>query len=115
MVYAPLTVQDADEIPIGYIIPGAHQFTPRSLPSIARVLPLAQQHPLFYVSVYAAIGLSTALVNVLSTATQYVGGLRASRILFKDLLVSAVRATMRWHDTTPQGRMLNRFGKVNRP
>ncbi|KAJ7693236.1 P-loop containing nucleoside triphosphate hydrolase protein [Mycena rosella] len=27
------------------------------------------------------------------------------------LLVSVVRATFRFHDTTPQGRMLNRFGK----
>jgi len=42
---------------------------------------------------------------------QYTGALRASRVLFKQLLVSVVRATMRWHDTTPQGRMLNRFSK----
>ncbi|KAG6914945.1 hypothetical protein DXG01_014339 [Tephrocybe rancida] len=42
---------------------------------------------------------------------QYTGALRASRILFKQLLVTVVRATFRFHDTTPQGRMLNRFGK----
>ncbi|KAG6905178.1 hypothetical protein DXG01_004393 [Tephrocybe rancida] len=42
---------------------------------------------------------------------QYMGALRASRILFKQLLVTVVRATFRFHDTTPQGRMLNRFGK----
>jgi ABC-type multidrug transport system fused ATPase/permease subunit len=78
-------------------------------------LPSAREHPLFYVGVYAAIGLSTALVSVLSTATQYTGALRASRILFKRLLASVVRATMRWHDTTPAGRMLNRFSKVRAP
>ncbi|KAI0065886.1 multidrug resistance-associated ABC transporter [Artomyces pyxidatus] len=74
-------------------------------------LPPAQERPLFYISVYAAIGLSSALVGILSSLTQYTGALRASRVLFKRLLESVVRATMRWHDTTPQGRMLNRFSK----
>jgi ABC-type multidrug transport system fused ATPase/permease subunit len=66
-------------------------------------LPRAQEHPLFYVGIYAAIGLSSGFVAILSTATQYTGALRASRKLFKQLLVSVVRATMRWHDTTPTG------------
>ncbi|KAJ7679731.1 multidrug resistance-associated ABC transporter [Mycena rosella] len=72
--------------------------------------PSAVEHPLFYVGVYAAIGLTTAFVSLCSVAAQYTGALRASRILFKWLLVSVVRATFRFHDTTPLGRMLNRFG-----
>ncbi|KAJ7080949.1 multidrug resistance-associated ABC transporter [Mycena belliarum] len=72
--------------------------------------PSAAEHPLFYVGVYAAIGLTTAFVSLCSVAAQYTGALRASRILFKQLLVSVVRATFRFHDTTPLGRMLNRFG-----
>ncbi|KAJ7434680.1 multidrug resistance-associated ABC transporter [Mycena latifolia] len=72
--------------------------------------PSAVEHPLFYVGVYAAIGLTTAFVSLCSVAAQYTGALRASRILFKQLLVSVVRATFRFHDTTPLGRMLNRFG-----
>ncbi|KAJ6610659.1 hypothetical protein B0H10DRAFT_1953686 [Mycena sp. CBHHK59/15] len=50
--------------------------------------PSAQEHPLFYVGVYAGIGLAP----------------------HSQLLVSVVRATFRVHDTTPLGRMLNRFG-----
>ncbi|CAA7263971.1 unnamed protein product [Cyclocybe aegerita] len=73
--------------------------------------PRASEHPMFYVGIYAAIGLANALANVLSVTAQYTGALRASRILFKQLLVTVVRATFRFHDTTPQGRMLNRFGK----
>ncbi|KAF8345519.1 multidrug resistance-associated ABC transporter [Amanita rubescens] len=73
--------------------------------------PDAIKHPMFYVGIYAAIGLAGALVSVLSVTAQYTGALRASRILFKQLLVTVVRATFRFHDTTPQGRMLNRFGK----
>ncbi|TFK26992.1 hypothetical protein FA15DRAFT_614912 [Coprinopsis marcescibilis] len=73
--------------------------------------PNAAEHPLFYVGIYAAIGLAIALANVLSVTAQYTAALRASRVLFRKLLVTVVRATFRFHDTTPQGRMLNRFGK----
>jgi hypothetical protein len=45
--------------------------------------PKATEHPLFYVAVYAAIGLGSALANILSVSAQYTGALRASRILFK--------------------------------
>ncbi|KAF8872717.1 hypothetical protein CPB85DRAFT_1378897 [Mucidula mucida] len=76
-----------------------------------RTLPDARKHPLFYVGVYAAIGIGSAMVGVASSAAQYTGALRASRILFKQLLDTVVRATFRFHDTTPQGRILNRFGK----
>ncbi|KAI0357032.1 multidrug resistance-associated ABC transporter [Trametes cingulata] len=73
--------------------------------------PPAQEHPYFYIGIFAAISFATGLVNIAGVATQYTGALRASRTLFKRLLMSVVRATMRWHDVTPQGRMLNRFSK----
>ena len=66
-------------------------------------LPSAKEHPLFYIGVYSALGLGSAFLGVLAAIVQYTGALRASRVLFKQLLVSVVRATMRWHDTTPQG------------
>ncbi|KAJ8489168.1 hypothetical protein ONZ45_g13681 [Pleurotus djamor] len=75
-------------------------------------LPSASEHPMFYVGIYALIGLVNALASVLSVIVQYTGALRASRKLFKSLLETVVRATFRFHDTTPQGRMLNRFGKA---
>lgn len=60
-------------------------------------LPRAQDHPLFYVGIYALIGLATGFTNIMSAIVQFVGALRASRLLFKRLLVSVIRATMRWH------------------
>jgi ABC-type multidrug transport system fused ATPase/permease subunit len=80
------------------------QHTLVALPSIQ--LPNANEHPLFYVYIYAAIGIGSALVTVLSSTVQYTGALRASRRLFKQLLVGVVRATMRWHDVTPQGMVV---------
>ncbi|KAH8099895.1 multidrug resistance-associated ABC transporter [Cristinia sonorae] len=73
--------------------------------------PRAQDHPFFYIGVYTAITLGAGFVNIGSVITQYTGALRASRVLFEKLLTAVVRATMRWHDVTPQGRMLNRFSK----
>ncbi len=67
-------------------------------------LPSAKERPLFYIGVYATLGLGSAFVGVLSAMVQYTGALRASRVLFMQLLVSVVRATMRWHDTTPHGK-----------
>ncbi|KAF5353364.1 hypothetical protein D9756_007860 [Leucocoprinus leucothites] len=105
------------EIPMGGYPSSHHQHSYQTLPRTLTLSlfnvdwPDAMTHPYFYVGIYAAIGLGTALANVLSVAVQYTGALRASRLLFKQLLVTVVRATFRFHDTTPQGRMLNRFGK----
>ena len=46
-------------------------------------LPNVFEHPLFYISVYAMIGLTIAFVGIVSVVAQYTGSLRASRILFK--------------------------------
>ncbi|KIJ35247.1 hypothetical protein M422DRAFT_262416 [Sphaerobolus stellatus SS14] len=72
-------------------------------------LPSATEHPLFYVGIFAAISFGASLLAITSVTIQYAGGVRASRVLFKQLLVSVVRSTMRWHDSTPTGRILNRF------
>jgi len=53
--------------------------------SISTVIefPNPFQHPLFYLGIYASIGLGSALFSVLSVIAQYTGALRASRILFR--------------------------------
>jgi hypothetical protein len=101
-----------------------YQKLPRAI-SVFGSWPPASEHPLFYISIYAAIGLASALCSVLSVTAQYTGALRASRILFTCVLalftcktlptrffsfpfrqlVTVVRATFRFHDTTPQGAL----------
>ncbi|KAH8827185.1 multidrug resistance-associated ABC transporter [Flagelloscypha sp. PMI_526] len=73
--------------------------------------PDASQHPLYYVGIFAAICFGSALLQTISAIFQFFGAVRASKVLFKNLLLSVVRATFRFHDTTPTGRLLNRFGK----
>jgi hypothetical protein len=60
-------------------------------------LPRAQDHPLFYVGIYTLIGMANAVVNLVSIIAMFLGALRASRLLFKRLLVGVVHATMHWH------------------
>ncbi|KAJ7751710.1 hypothetical protein B0H16DRAFT_824510 [Mycena metata] len=74
------------------------------------LLPNASSRPFFYIGVYTAIAIFGIVLQLSSLALQYTGALRASRILFRRLLASVVGATFRFHDTTPQGRILSRFG-----
>ncbi|KAL5532471.1 hypothetical protein ACEPAF_6041 [Sanghuangporus sanghuang] len=74
-------------------------------------IPPVQEKPLFYVTVYALIGFLIVTISVTSTAVQYTGAFYASRTLFSQMLRTVVRADMRWLDTTPTGRSLNRFSK----
>lgn len=89
-------------------------------------LPSSEEHPLFYTSVFAIIGISSVFVSLLGSAVLYYGSYRASKLLFTRLLLSVVGATMRWHDTTPTGscdsyhcevpnsipgRVINRFSR----
>lgn len=53
--------------------------------------PDANEHPLFYVFIYAAIGIMTAIVNVSAISAQLWGGLRASRLLFRSVLRNSAR------------------------
>ncbi|KAH9996005.1 P-loop containing nucleoside triphosphate hydrolase protein [Russula vinacea] len=68
-------------------------------------LPSANEHPLFYIGVYSALGLGSAFLGVLAAIVQYTGALRASKVhSFAFHLTNAFTATL-------LGRMLNRFSK----
>ncbi|KAJ7303772.1 hypothetical protein DFH08DRAFT_793782 [Mycena albidolilacea] len=75
--------------------------------------PSASERPMFYVSVYAVLGMVGVILQLISATLQFTGALRASRILFKRLLVTVVRATFRYSSspTLARRRMLNRFSK----
>lgn len=63
-------------------------------------LPVADSNPLFYVIVYALIGACTSIIFLVTTIIQFDGAIRASRELFKRVLVPVVRAATHWHVRT---------------
>ncbi|KAI1286715.1 ATP-binding cassette sub-family C member 3 [Halotydeus destructor] len=61
--------------------------------------------------VYGGLGVFQALLVLLGNILLFYGTLRASRILQNMMLDHVLRAPMSFFDTTPAGRILNRFGK----
>ncbi|CEI91841.1 hypothetical protein RMCBS344292_06118 [Rhizopus microsporus] len=65
----------------------------------------------YYIGIYIVISVSCILFEAIRSAMLYWGSIRGARILFDSLVDRIVRAPMRFFDTTPVGRILNRFGK----
>lgn len=63
----------------------------------------------FYLGVYVALAVVSALISTLRFVCIYRGSVRASRRLFEKLNFVVLRAPLRWLDTVPVGRILNRF------
>ncbi|EKG15549.1 Putative ABC transporter protein [Macrophomina phaseolina MS6] len=63
----------------------------------------------FYVGIYVLISCCISFCGTLRYFWVYCGSIRASRKLFDDLTYSVLRAPLRWLDTVPTGRVLNRF------
>ncbi|KAL7412017.1 hypothetical protein BDY24DRAFT_117838 [Mrakia frigida] len=72
-------------------------------------LPSAFDRPLFYLGIYGGLSILTVLIQVIQLAVSYVAAYRAAIALHDRLLLRVVKAPPRWFDTTPAGRILNRF------
>ncbi|KAK3596597.1 hypothetical protein CHS0354_020940 [Potamilus streckersoni] len=64
-----------------------------------------------YLGVYAAFGLTQAIVILIYAVLFAVCVIKASIILHEGLLTNIFRAPMTFFDTTPLGRIVNRFSK----
>lgn len=64
-----------------------------------------------YLTIYILITMTNIVVGAGRFASIYYGTLRASKKLYQQLLQRVLRAPMRFFDTTPVGRILNRFSK----
>lgn len=63
----------------------------------------------YYLGVYIGISVVICILGTCRYLFVYIGSLRASRILFDKLIHTVLRAPLRWLDTVPVGRILNRF------
>lgn len=64
-----------------------------------------------YLGVYGTLGSLSAATVCISALVTAVGGLNASSILHNRMLAGVLRAPMSFFDTTPKGRIVNRFAK----
>ena len=65
----------------------------------------------FYLGVYAGLGLVQGLFTFVSTYLLALGAISASRYLHKIMLLNIFRCPLAFFDTTPTGRIINRFSK----
>ncbi|KAI7870590.1 P-loop containing nucleoside triphosphate hydrolase protein [Spinellus fusiger] len=63
----------------------------------------------YYLGVYFLIGVAALIVSTLRSYILYQGSLSASRKIHDELLQRILRAKVRFFDTTPMGRIVNRF------
>ena len=63
----------------------------------------------YYLGVYAGIGIIQSLLLLASAISLGVGVVFATRTLHNNLLKNILRCPMSYFDTTPLGRVLNRF------
>ncbi|KAL3875737.1 hypothetical protein ACJMK2_033658 [Sinanodonta woodiana] len=61
--------------------------------------------------VYGALGIAQGVFIVLGSLGLYLGNVRAGRMLHSFILKNIISSPMVFFDTTPLGRILNRFGK----
>ncbi|XP_014612659.1 PREDICTED: multidrug resistance-associated protein 1 isoform X7 [Polistes canadensis] len=64
-----------------------------------------------YLGVYGALGFGQATFVMLAQLTLVIGSLKSSKLLHSELLFGILRSPVGFFDTTPSGRILNRFGK----
>ncbi|KAI9682032.1 MAG: hypothetical protein M1817_000086 [Caeruleum heppii] len=63
----------------------------------------------FYLGIYVGMSVVLTVVSTLKYFWVFVGSIRGSKVLFEKLAYRVLRAPLRWQDTVPVGRILNRF------
>ncbi|KAJ3130715.1 hypothetical protein HK100_007633 [Physocladia obscura] len=72
---------------------------------------ISHSDTMFYIGIYGLFGFSKVLVSIVLNLINVFGAIRASQSLHHSLLKSVLGAPLRFFETTPLGRILNRFSK----
>ena len=70
---------------------------------------LVDKSLMFYLSIYVCFSVAACVVGTLRTLVLALASVESSRQLFNALLIAVLRSPLRWLDTVPLGRILNRF------
>lgn len=65
----------------------------------------------FYMAIYTGIGFLFAFICCIRDYMVFVQGIKASNLIFLELLDKVFRAKLRFFDLTPIGRIMNRFSR----
>jgi len=76
---------------------------------LATITSNGQDTLVYYLSIYCIISLAASMIGTFQYFYIFTGSMRASRRLFTKLSWTVLRTPLRWIDTVPLGRILNRF------
>ncbi|KAJ2800586.1 Transporter of the ATP-binding cassette (ABC), partial [Coemansia guatemalensis] len=65
----------------------------------------------YFIGVYTVIALASVVIILGRSLLQFWSSIRASKVLHERLVHTVLRAPVRFFDTTPVGRLINRFSK----
>ncbi|AET41687.1 uncharacterized protein Ecym_8418 [Eremothecium cymbalariae DBVPG len=77
----------------------------------AKTLSTTTRNTFYYLSIYILLGTLRALISTVKVILSYISGLKASRKIFTLLLKKVLYAKLRFFDSTPTGRIMNRFSR----
>lgn len=63
----------------------------------------------FYLGIYLALSVASVVIGALKYFVIWVASIRASRKMFDKMTFAILRTPLRWLDTVPVGRILNRY------
>ncbi|KAI9171700.1 ATP-dependent bile acid permease [Paramyrothecium foliicola] len=93
----------------GYSYMFALQQSPMHGPPSPMVATSTHKDLSFYLGIYIALAGTSAVIGTLRFLWSFVMSLKASRIMFNNILHTVLRTPLRWLDTVPVGRILNRL------
>lgn len=70
-----------------------------------------EERQLFYINIYTALIVGAVILNTARSILFFKISMRASKGLHDTMFNNILQATMRFFDTNPSGRILNRFSK----
>ena len=67
--------------------------------------------PWHFIAIYALVSLTICILMFCQSVVTRISGVESSKNLFRGLLSTVLHASMSFHDTTPLGRVTNRFSR----
>ncbi|KAG8408938.1 hypothetical protein J3458_019946 [Metarhizium acridum] len=80
--------------------------------SASRLVTYSEEHKhtlSYYLWIYVAIATASGIVGTLRFVWSFIMSIKAARTLFRRILFTVLRTRLRWLDTVPVGRVLNRL------
>ncbi|MCJ1322534.1 hypothetical protein MMC15_007883 [Xylographa vitiligo] len=86
-----------------------YQQLPRQGSSDIEAQTMSSGNTWYYLGIYVSLSITIVIIGTLRFFITFLAAIRASRIMFEKLSYTVLRAPLRWLDTVPVGRVLNRF------